>query len=991
MSNKLTFFVSFVLVLGLAASMAKADITTGLIGSWPFTEGSGTTAADVTGNGNDGTLSSGVEWVQGFLGGAVHFDNAGERIVIGPLDPTAANNAMTLAAWINWEGLGHSRSQQGIIGKRLGWDPGTGVKWFWQTNPDGDLLFRADSGGGGTGLWWNNGLIASYPNEWIHVALTWDNGAAVQYINAEEVETGNVTFRDTADDTPVTIGCVSSTNDEHFVGSIDDARIYNRALTAEDIVELFEFRGGPPVKAAKPSPADGATDVPWDVVLNWKPGELAAPTNGHKVYFGQSFNDVNDATGGIAQDANSYTPPQGLDFDTTYYWRVDEVNAPPDSTIFKGNVWSFTVEPYAYPIENITAASSSSSVNMEPDRTVDGSGLNDSDQHSTDSVDMWLSNMAGPQPTWIQYEFDKAYKVYEMWVWNSNQTVEAFIGFGAKDVTIEHSEDGVTWTALGDVELARAPGTADYAHNTTVDFGGALAKYVRINAHSNWGGITPQYGLSEVRFFHIPVYAREPKPASGDTKVARDVVLDWRGGRGAVSHEISISSDEEAVINGTAPVDVTTESRYQPGTLDFGQTYYWKVNEVNDTASPSVWEGDVWSFSTIEYFVVEGFEDYNDYPPDEIFNTWIDGYGTTTNGSTAGYPEPDFLAGEHYVETTIVHGGSQSMPLFYDNNFKYSEAAMTLVSERDWTVGSAAKLLLWFRGEPNNAAEPMYIALNGGAVVYHDDPGAAQIDTWTQWTIDLSKFADQGVNLTNVNTIAIGFGDKNNLQAGGSGMVFFDDIRVGNPIPPVGLVAYYALENNAEDSSGNEHHGTIVGGPVFVEGPAGLGMAMEFDGTGSQYVDLGTFDPSAVTGQLTVALWSKWNGLNGGYQGLIGKRDTWSASEMMWQFEAHQDTGVMRFGRSGAPGSDQVDSGLVLTQGQWEHWCATFDGTTAIVYLNGEEVVRRGFSFGSDPEAAVQFGACEADGGNPFNGAMDEVRLYDIVLSVAEILQLAGK
>ena len=567
---------------------------------------------------------------------------------------------------------------------------------------------------------------------------------------------------------------------------IDGARWYEGDYVAPKVF---------PELATEPSPEDGASDVPQDVVMSWKPGAFA---DKHNVYFGDNFDDINNAdiTNPLGvlvspgQDPNTFDPDGLLEFEQTYYWRIDEVNAPPDSTIFKGNVWSFTVEPYAYPIENITAASSSSSVNMEPDRTVDGSGLNDSDQHSTDSVDMWLSNMAGPQPTWIQYEFDKAYKVYEMWVWNSNQTVEAFIGFGAKDVTIEHSEDGVTWTALGDVELARAPGTADYAHNTTVDFGGALAKYVRINPHSNWGGITPQYGLSEVRFFYIPVYAREPRPASGSKGMARDIVLDWRTGRGAVSHEISISSDEEAVINGTAPVDVTTESRYQPGTLDFGQTYYWKVNEVNDTASPSVWEGDVWSFSTIEYFVVEGFEDYNDYPPDEIFNTWIDGYGTTTNGSTAGYPEPDFLAGEHYVETTIVHGGSQSMPLFYDNNFKYSEAAMTLVSERDWTVGSAAKLLLWFRGEPNNAAEPMYIALNGGAVVYHDDPGAAQIDTWTQWTIDLSKFADQGVNLTNVNTIAIGFGDKNNLQAGGSGMVFFDDIRVGNPMvlePPEGI------------------------------------------------------------------------------------------------------------------------------------------------------------------------------------------------------------
>jgi hypothetical protein len=75
----------------------------------------------------------------------------------------------------------------------------------------------------------------------------------------------------------------------------------------------------------------------------------------------------------------------------------------------------------------------------------------------------------------------------------------------------------------------------------------------------------------------------------------------------------------------------------------------------------------------------------------------------------------------------------------------------------------------------------MYVTLNGSAVVYHDNPDAALIDEWTQWTIDLQEFAGQGVNLANVNTITIGFGDKNNLQAGGSGMVFFDDIRLYRP------------------------------------------------------------------------------------------------------------------------------------------------------------------------------------------------------------------
>jgi hypothetical protein len=709
------------------------------------------------------------------------------------------------------------------------------------------------------------------------------------------------------------------------------------------------------------------------------------------VYFGDNFDDVNNAdiTNPLdvlvspGQDANTFDPDGLLEFEQTYYWRVDEVNAPPDSTVFKGYVWSFTVEPFVYPIENITATSSSSSVNMEPEKTIDGSGLNESDQHSTEAMDMWLSNMMGPQPTWIQYEFDRAYKVYEMWVWNSNQLVEAFVGFGAKDVTIEYSEDGAAWTALGDVELAQATGTADYAHNTTVDFGRALAKYVRINVHSNWGGITNQYGLSEVRFFYIPVYAREPKPASGDADVARDVVLDWRAGREAASHEVSFSSDEEAVINGTAPVDVATESRYQPGTLDFGQTYHWKVNEVNEAASPSSWEGDVWSFSTIEYFVVDDFEDYNDYEPDRIFDTWADGWEVPTNGSLAGHPEPPF------AETTIVHGGSQSMPVYYENNFKYSEVTRILSAMRDWTIGGATKLSLWFHGEPNNIAEPMYVALNGSAGVYHDDPGAAQIDAWTQWTIDLQEFAAQGVNLANVNTITIGFGDKNNLRAGGSGVVYFDDVMVGNPIPPVGLVAHYALENNAEDSSGNEHHGTIVGGPVFVEGPAGFGMALEFDGTGSQYVDLGTFNPTKATGQLSVSLWAKWNGLTTAWQGLIGKRiGPWEAEGMMWQIEAHQTTGAVRFQREGI-GDVWISDGLPI--GEWQHVAVTFDGTTARTYINGEMTNEDGFSFGSDTEAPFQFGSSTSDGGNPFNGALDEVRIYDIVLSDAEILELAGK
>jgi len=81
-----------------------------------------------------------------------------------------------------------------------------------------------------------------------------------------------------------------------------------------------------------------------------------------------------------------------------------------------------------------------------------------------------------------------------------------------------------------------------------------------------------------------------------------------------------------------------------------------------------------------------------------------------------------------------------------------------------------------------NHPAPMYVALNGGTAVYHGDSNAALIGTWTEWIIDLQE-EFTGVNLTNVNTLAIGFGDKNNLQPGGSGLMFFDDIRLYRPAP----------------------------------------------------------------------------------------------------------------------------------------------------------------------------------------------------------------
>ncbi|MHC4191624.1 MAG: galactose-binding domain-containing protein, partial [Planctomycetota bacterium] len=266
--------------------------------------------------------------------------------------------------------------------------------------------------------------------------------------------------------------------------------------------------------------------------------------------------------------------------------------------------------------------------------------------HGRQSESMWLSDAAGPQPTWIEFQFDKVYKLHEMWVWNSNESWEQALGLGFKDVAIEYSTNGTDYATLGTThEFAQAPGTDGYAHNTTVDFGGVVAKYVRLTANSSWGGILPQYGLSEVRFLSIPVRATEPNPDSGATDVDPDVTISWRAGREAAQHDVYLSTDEQAVIDSTAPVTTVAENSYGPLSLDLDTTYYWKVNEVNMAETPTTLESDVWNFTIPESLVVDDFESYNDRDPGDprsnrIFNVWIDGYGIATNGSLVGYDQP---------------------------------------------------------------------------------------------------------------------------------------------------------------------------------------------------------------------------------------------------------------------------------------------------------------------------------------------------------------
>jgi hypothetical protein len=207
-------------------------------------------------------------------------------------------------------------------------------------------------------------------------------------------------------------------------------------------------------------------------------------------------------------------------------------------------------------------------------------------------------------------------------------------------------------------------------------------------------------------------------------------------------------------------------------------TYYWRIDEANNTNADSPWTGPLWSFTTANFLIIDDMEAYNDIEEGQpgsnrIYNAWVDGYDDPTNGSQSGHLDVPFY------EETIVHGGNKSLPLYYDNAVGKSEATLTLSDKRDWTIKGVDTLTIWYIGGSSNAAEQMYVTLNGSATIDNEDPDAAKAFIWTEWNIPLQAFVDQGVNLSNVSSITLGLASV----TGGTGMMYFDDIRLYPPAP----------------------------------------------------------------------------------------------------------------------------------------------------------------------------------------------------------------
>jgi len=335
-------------------------------------------------------------------------------------------------------------------------------------------------------------------------------------------------------------------------------------------------------------------------------------------------------------------------------------------------------------------------------------------------------------------------------------------GYGAK---LHHVYFGETFDEVDNATGGSAQGSTSYTPGTLQM---ARTYYWRVDEFD----ATDTF-KGEVWSFLTEGAVGSPDPAKGAVDVIQTPVLTWTPGLGA-THEIYFGTDAGA-LEKKASGNLGSES-YDAGQLEWDTTYYWRIDEANNANADSPWTGPLWSFTTANFLIIDDMEGYNDIDEGEpgsnrIYNAWVDGYDDPTNGSQVGHLDPPFY------EETIVHSGNKSMPFTYDNAVGKSEATLTLTSNNDWTINGVDTLTIWYRGSNNNAAETMYVTLNGNATVDNDNPDAALSARWIEWNISLQAFADQGVNLTNVNSITLGLSSV----TGGTGMLYFDDIRLYPP------------------------------------------------------------------------------------------------------------------------------------------------------------------------------------------------------------------
>ena len=938
MCRKLIYLTFFVLVLGLVLTNAANAADPGLVGWWKL-DGN---ATDSSGNGHDGVLFGNPEWVAGKIGGALKFDGVDDRVEVPGTSQAdgfpAVRGEVTWAVWIKTSAT-PTGSLTFMCQGPTGGAHVSGNRSIC-VEPSGQLMLRANGVGALTSF---SSTAAVNDGQWHHIAVTiafetnGTNDTAKIYIDGDlskgyTVETANINANAAAGNSfIVTLGYRANS----FDGLIDDARVYNHALSEVEIRSAMTAKPWP--YAFGPDPADGAVHVGTWVNLIWLPGELAVS---HDVYLGDNFEDVNTGTGdtfrgnltiaSLPAGFPGYAYPGGLVPGTTYYWRIDEVNNADPNSPWKGDVWSFFVPPkkaykpqpaddarFVPPVVTLTWIPGTGAIlhtayfgdkfddvnnaagglpmvttsytpagPLEQGKTYywrvdefDGAATHKGDIWSFETIPvvaiadpnlvvLWTldEGMGTSAVDWSGHGHHGAIIGGAQWVDGYEGTALKF----ADNVYVESAYPGITGTAA---RTCCAWIKTSTANCTIMSWGQNVATQkwrVRLDAtgglriENNGGNLYGVTNLADNLWHHVAVvFADDGSPdladtllyvdgraemtaavtasamatAAGPLRIGEDpwhnapwldvidearvynkaltqeqialimrvdpllawaekpvedstpdiehvTPLSWTRGDKATQHGVYFGLDKAAVASADAS-DTTGIYRGRQSATSYtpaegvgwgGGPYFWRVDENNNDGT--ITKGRIWSFTVADYLVVDDIESYNDLvetdpASNRIYTKWIDGFGTTTNGALVG--NLDVPLTQH----SNVHGGGQAMPLSYDNNLKFSEATLTLAAGKDWTRQGVRELSLWFRGVAANTAERMYVALNGTAVVYNDDTSLTQKTAWTQWTIPLQQFANLGVNLSNVTSITIGFGTRGNTATvGGTGQMYFDDIRL---------------------------------------------------------------------------------------------------------------------------------------------------------------------------------------------------------------------
>ena len=716
-------------------NISNAQLDPSLMGWWKMDETSGTVASDSSGNGLDGTVY-GPQWVTGQLGGALQFDGENDYVQL-PIDSVIGSPAnISCSAWVNFTG------QLGGYWSRI-FDFGSGPEVYMFLTARGQLGTGEEPliFGLGQAGWQDEDRVTSQdtypaglPTGWHHVAVTVDmeNLAAILYVDGE-IAGENTTMRYGPQNLGVTtqnwLGRSQYDGDAYFTGSLDDFRIYDFAMTPKDVqtvmdggILIFEI-------ASRPNPFDGKVEVSRDPVLSWKKGLYSDRRN---IYLGTNFNDVNEASLSDPRDvlvATNYETtsfqPDTLDYGKTYYWRIDEVNSAGESTIYKGDVWSFTVVNFIL-VENFEDYDDTDNIiyNTWGDYAINNTGMTvgyiDPPYAEQDIIH------SGKQSMPLYYDNDGTV--------NEGTSLE-------KTGTLFYSETERQWTDTQDWTIDELEtlsiwfmGQRPYMGYFLEDPAGT---YTLKGAGEDIYGFEDQFHFAYKELTGaVKIIAKVESLDNTDPFAKAGVMIRDTLEAGSRNMAVLITPENGIRFQFRTVSDDVTDREFVEGL----STPYWVQLERTSGGlirSKYSANGSDWTSFSIKQLSVS--------------ETMYVGLAVTSHN-------PDVAAEAVFSNVTITGTGS----------------------EQPWQHQDIGLI--------NNSPEQLYVALNDSGVVYYTDPdpnamfsGVLNPD-WTQWEINLQDFADQGVDLANISKLSIGVGTKDNTTTpNGSGKLYIDDIRLYRP------------------------------------------------------------------------------------------------------------------------------------------------------------------------------------------------------------------